>query len=128
MSWSLAETIYVTVGVINLAGIFIWIFICLHMAYSKMDLILEHLKNCPAVTIRAPLRHGGVWGNLFLIGGISGLVTFPKYLIKKGLLDAEDLRSLPAPIVRKLAILQWSALVMLMIILVLAGVAKLDLV
>lgn len=45
-----------------LVCMFVWIGIALHMAYTKMDVMLELLKNCSTVMARAPLRHGGPWG------------------------------------------------------------------
>ncbi|GLK89381.1 hypothetical protein GCM10017655_24430 [Pseudomonas turukhanskensis] len=128
MSLSLADKIYVAAVLIDVGGLLILFGVCLHMAYTKMDLLLEHLKNCKGVTMRAPLRHCGIWGNFLLIGGISGLVTFPKLHLKIGLLDVKDLQDLPHAIKRKLAILQWSTIVMLLILFFLAGVAHLGLV
>nr|WP_095191842.1 MULTISPECIES: hypothetical protein [unclassified Pseudomonas] len=94
-------------GVVILLSI-VWIGVCLHLAYTRLDEMLEPLKNCSAVTIRAPLRHGGPWGKLLLVGGISGIVTFPKSFIKRGELNTEDLASLQPGLKRKLIFLQWS--------------------
>lgn len=91
-----------------LLGMIAWIAICLHLAYTRIDGILEHLKNCTAVTDRAPLRDGGPWGKLLLIGGISGIVTFPNFFVKRGEADSSDLQKLPSNIRRKLVFLQWS--------------------
>jgi hypothetical protein len=127
MTLSLVDKIYVTLLLLDLAGIFILLGACLHMAYTQMDLMLGHLRNCKAVAMRAPLRHCGVWGNLLLVGGISGLVTFPKLHIRIGLLDEEDLRTLPTFIKRKLALLQWSLITLVGTILTLAAVVELGL-
>lgn len=105
MSLSGVDKILVTLAVADIAGIIIWISICLHLAYTQLDVILEHLENSPAVTARAPLRHGGPWGKLLLIGGISGIVTFPGFYLKRGQLSAEDLENLPTALKRKLVIL-----------------------
>lgn len=127
MNLSLVDKIYVTVLLLDLAGIFIVLGACLHMAYTQMDLMLDHLKNSKAVTMRAPLRHFGVWGNLLLVGGISGLVTFPKLHIRIGLLNEEDLRSLPTFIKRKLAVLQWSLIILVFTMLTLSAILELGL-
>ena len=103
---------------------FVWIGIALHMAYTKMDLMLEHLKNCSAIMNRAPLRHGGPWGKLLLMGGISGIVTFPGFYLKRGELSAEDLNSFPAPLKRKLALIQWSVIGLLSAMTLLALIGK----
>ncbi|CAI8845496.1 MULTISPECIES: hypothetical protein [Pseudomonas] len=88
----------------------IWIALMLHVAYTKMDFILEHLKNCKAIMARVPLRHGGAWGKLMLIGGISGIITFPGFYLKRGELSLDDLQAFPKLLKRKFIIMHWSAL------------------
>ncbi|MBD9599612.1 hypothetical protein IB252_07255 [Pseudomonas sp. PDM10] len=109
-------------GVVIIA-MFIWIVVMLHVAYTKMDFILDHLKNCSAITVRTPLRHGGPWGNLMLVGGISGIITFPGFYLKRGELSPEDLQAFPRVLKRKLIIMHWSALGLLatLVLLVLIG-------
>jgi hypothetical protein len=80
------------------------------MAYTKLDLMLEKLKNCSAIVTRAPLRHGGPWGKLLLVGGISGIVTFPRFYLSRGELDVEDLETFPIALKRKLIALQWAVI------------------
>lgn len=125
MTLSLAEKVFMVCGLIDIGGIFVWIGVCLHLAYTKMDLMLEHLKNCSAIMVRAPLRHGGPWGNLLLVGGISGIVTFPGFYLKRGGLSAEDLANFPAPLKRKLAILHGFNIALLLVMVGLAVVVKL---
>lgn len=79
----------------------------MHLAYTKLDMMLEHLKNCSAVKNRAPLKHGGPLGKFLLVGGISGIVTFPGFYLKHGGVNIEDLRNFPPRLKQKLAILQW---------------------
>lgn len=55
MSVSTADKVFLCLGLIDFGGISVWIGIALHLAYTKMDLMLAHLKHCPAVMIRAPL-------------------------------------------------------------------------
>lgn len=114
--------------VVVIVGMFVWVGIALHMAYTKMDLMLTHLKNCSAVMIRAPLRHGGPWGKLLLVGGISGIVTFPGFYLKRGGMSVEDLSNFPVALKRKLAVLQWSVIALLLVMISLAAVIKLGLV
>lgn len=64
MSLSSGDTIFLVIGLIDFAGALISIGISLHLAYTKMDVMLNHLQNCPAVMIRAPLRNAGPWGNM----------------------------------------------------------------
>jgi hypothetical protein len=89
---------------------FIWIGVALHLAYTKADLMLGHLKNSSSVVSIASLRHDGPWGKLLLVGGVSGFVTFSGFYIKRGGLSVEDINSFPAPLKRKLVVLQWSVI------------------
>ena len=94
---------------IVITSMFVWIGVALHMAYTKLDVMLAHLKNCSAVTNRAPLKNAGPFGKFLLVGGISGIVTFPGIYLKHGGVDIEDLRNFPPCLKRKLSILQWAA-------------------
>ncbi|MEG0324859.1 MAG: hypothetical protein RR619_12740, partial [Raoultibacter sp.] len=73
----------------------------------------EHLKNCSAVMAQAPLRNGGPWGKLLLVGWIAGVFTFPGYYLKHGGVSIEDLDNFPAPLRRKLIALKWTAIILL---------------
>jgi hypothetical protein len=105
-----AELIVGSLCGLVLVGVFIWIGVALHLAYTKIDVLLNHLKNCSAIMSRAPLRYGGPWGHLLLIGGISGIVTFPSFYLKRGELSSEDLRNLPEALKRRLVVLQFSVI------------------
>ena len=115
MSLNVVDKVLLSIAIVDLAGLILWIGLCLHLAYTKMDLMLEHLKNCSTIMTRAPLRHGGPWGKLLLVGGISGIVTFPQFYLKRGELSSEDLASFPAPLKRKLVMLQWSVISLLLV-------------
>lgn len=115
MSLNVVDTVLLSIALIDLAGIILWIGVCLHLAYTKMDLMLDHLKNCSAIMTRAPLRHAGPWGKLLLVGGISGIVTFPEFYLKRGELSSEDLAHFPSPLKRKLVALQWSVICLLLV-------------
>jgi hypothetical protein len=114
--------------VVVIVGMFVWVGIALHMACTQLDLMLTHLKNCSAIMIRAPLRQGGPWGKLLLVGGISGIVTFPGFYLKRGGMSVEDLSNFPVALKRKLAVLQWSVIALLLVMISLAAVIKLGLV
>lgn len=115
MSLNTAEKIYLCVALIDFGGLFICIGIGLHLAYTKLDLMLGHLKNCPAVTNRAFLASAGPWGRLFVLGGIMGLMTSPKLYLRDGGASLEDLKSFPTDLKRKLVILQWVGWVLLLV-------------
>lgn len=93
-------------------GVFSWIGIALRIAYTKMDLMLRHLKNSSVVTHLTQLRKGGPWGKLLLVGSISGIVTFPGFYVKRGRVCLDDLSTFPILLKRKLVVLQWGGIVL----------------
>ncbi|WP_339533239.1 hypothetical protein [Pseudomonas mucidolens] len=113
MTVNLADKIFLVAGLLDFGGILVCLGVALHMAHTQMDLMLEHLKNCSAVMVQAPLREGGLWGKLLLIGWIAGVVTFPGYYLKYGGASIEDLNGFPAPLKRKLVMIKWAAIVLL---------------
>ncbi|MCF4994634.1 hypothetical protein GIW70_21565 [Pseudomonas syringae] len=128
MSLDTPEKVLLTIAIVDLAGIFLSIGICLHLAYTKMDLMLDRLKNCSAIMVRTPLRHGGPWGKLLLVGGISGIVTFPNFYLKRGELSSEDLTNFPIALKRKLVTLQWSLIGLLLVMISFGVSVKLDII
>ena len=114
-------------GIIVIVSLLIGLAIALHMAYTQIDLILGRLKNCTAIMVRAPLKHGGPWGRLLLIGGISGVLTFPSSYLKRGELCPEDLKNFPIMLKRKLVVMQWGIIVLMISIVLLALIGKSDL-
>lgn len=98
---------------LGVLGIWIWIAVALHIAYTKMELVLELLKNSSAIKERAFLNNSGPWGKLLLIGGVSGIVTFPGFFLKQGSINTEDLSNLPQSMKKKLVALHWSAITLL---------------
>ncbi len=100
-------------GGVILLGVFIWIGVALRIAYTKMDVMLEHLKNCSLITTLSQLKQGGPWGKLLLVGSVSGVVTFPAFYIKRGRASAEDLSNFPVLLKRKLVVLQWVGIILL---------------
>ncbi|OLF54489.1 hypothetical protein [Pseudomonas chlororaphis] len=101
-------------GGVLIVGLFVWIGVCLYLAYTRLDEMLERLKHCSAVMNRAPLRHGGPLGKVLLVGGISGIVTFPGIYLKHGGVSADDLSEFPASLKKKLAVLQWCGIGLLL--------------
>lgn len=128
MSLSSGDTIVLVIGLIYFVGAFISIGISLHLAYTKMDVMLNHLQNCPAVMIRAPLRNAGPWGNMLLLGAIMGVMTTPKIYLRDGGANAEDLKNFPADLKQKLIVLQWTGWGLLLVMFGLFVAIKLELV
>lgn len=128
MSAITADKVFLVIGLIYFAGAFISIGIALHLAYTKMDLMLNHLKNCPVVMIRAPFRNGGPWGNMLLLGAIMGVMTTPRLYLRDGGACSDDLMNFPADLKRKLVILQWTGWGLLLVMFGLAAAIELQLV
>lgn len=72
MSISTSDAITLGVGLFIFAGCIGFVGVALYVAYEKLDEMLGYFENSPAVTIKAPLKNGGPWGRLFVLGGIIG--------------------------------------------------------
>jgi hypothetical protein len=110
-------------GVVILC-MFVWIGIALRLGYTKMELMLGHLKNSSSVQSLASLKHGGPWGKLLVVGGISGFVTFSGFYVRRGGVNAQDVHNFPATLKRTLAMLQWSAIWLFGVLVILVIVGK----
>jgi hypothetical protein len=108
MSVSTADKIFLCVGLSGFGGVFVCLGIGLHLAYTKMDLMLDYLKNCPAVMNRTLFLNSGPWGRLFVLGGITGLMISPRLYLRDGGASADDLKNFPVDLKRKLIVLHWS--------------------
>ena len=61
-----------------------------------------------------------------VVGGISGFVTFPNFYIKRGRVSAYDIRSLPSSLRYRLVVLQWTVIVLLLIMFCLAAMVEME--
>lgn len=122
MSLSIVDKVLLALAVADIVGLIIWIGGCLYLAYTRMELMLSHLKNSVAVKNMELLRHGGPWGKLLLVGGISGCIAFPGFYIKRGQLDPQDIASFPNDLRRKLVRL-YQSVIGLLLIMVSFGIA-----
>lgn len=104
---STSQTIIVYLGGLVVFSMSACLGVLLHLAYTKMDILLGLFPNSVGVKTLAPLRHGGIWGKLMLIGGISSYVAFPGPYLKNGQLSREDLEAMPNSLRRRLALMQW---------------------
>jgi len=105
MSITLAEKIFLGITLTGFSGMAIWLGIALHFAHTEMDVMLAHLRNCPFVMNRALFHKTGVWGRLFVLGGIASVLMYPSVYLKDGGAVAGDLESFPAKLKRKTVIL-----------------------
>jgi len=84
MSLTTTDKIFLCIGLIDFGGLLVWIGTALYMACTKADEMLRYLKNCTGIMAISPLRHGGPWGKLMFIGGISGFISFAGFYLKRG--------------------------------------------
>lgn len=96
--------------VIPLAILLIGNVIALYLGYTKTDLLLEHFKNSSSTIANTVRFNTGPWGKLQLVGSACVLLTFPRFYIRHGILNAEDFANFPYPLKRKLVALQWSVI------------------
>lgn len=128
MSVSTAEKVYLCVGLIGFAGVFVYLGCAMHLVYTKMELMLGHLKNCPAVMIRAPFKNGGPWGKMFVLVGIMAVIIAPRLYLLDGGASSEDLKNFPARLKRKMIVMHWCGVSCLLILVGLWAVDALGLV
>ncbi|MDB5983977.1 MAG: hypothetical protein JWQ69_4992 [Pseudomonas sp.] len=107
MSLGTTDKIMLCAGLIGFSGLFIFIGAALHLAYTQIDMMVDRLKNCPAVTIRAFLIKAGPWGRLHVLGVMMGLMITPRIFLRSGGASTEDLKNFPADLKRKLIVLHW---------------------
>ncbi|PRA46510.1 hypothetical protein CQZ98_23640 [Pseudomonas sp. MYb115] len=113
MTISTADKIFVTLGLLDFGGIFIMIGVSLHLAYTKLEYMLDHLKKCSMSKTLIPLSEIGPWGKFLLIGEISGALTFPNLYIKHGTVQADDIKNFPAELKSKMIIIHWTFIILL---------------
>ena len=79
---------------IVIASLFICIALALYLGYAQGEEMTKHFKNSSSSITSATHRHSGPYGKMQLVGGISFVVTFPRFFLKHVILDAEDNRNL----------------------------------
>lgn len=102
MSISLNDALILGAGALIFIGCISFVVVALYIAYTKLDAMLGFFKNSPAVMIRAPLRNGGPWGRLFVLGSIVGVLKVPGLYIPDGGACASDISSFPQGLKKKL--------------------------
>ncbi|MGE8154887.1 hypothetical protein ACQKP5_27030 [Pseudomonas vancouverensis] len=102
---------------------FICIGIALFLGHTKGDLMSKHFKSNASFLTIGLYRRTSFYGRVHFILGISSVLTFPGFFLKRGLVSADEIRSFPLKLKRQLIMLQWSGigLVIAMILLVIVG-------
>lgn len=105
-----AELVVGSLCGVVLIGLYIWIGITLYLGYTKGEEMSAYFKKSSSLITLHTNKHKGPLGKLQLVGGIAGVVTFPRFFIKRGIANAEDVESFPLSFRRKLIFLQWSVI------------------
>lgn len=110
MSVSVADALFLASGLIVFGGALVVFGVALHLGYTKGDVLSEHFQNSsPLITVSARI-HTGLRGKTRLVYSISSVVTFPRFFLKYGMVTAEDIDNFPHDLRRKLVVLQWTLL------------------
>lgn len=102
MSLSPESALKLGAGLFIFTGCIAFVVVALYMAYTKLDLMLGCFKNSPAVMIKAPLKNGGPWGRLFVLGAIVGVIKSPDLFISDGGASRADIASFPQDLKKRL--------------------------
>lgn len=85
----------------------------LHIAGSRhFQILLHSLKRSPALCIYLRLwGTRGLAARIRVVASMSGVLACPSYAIRRGALDAEDLRTFPPYLARRIRIATWLTVV-----------------
>lgn len=124
MSLSVPETLFLVVGLIAFGGMFVCLGIWLYLGYAKGDQLRELFKNSHPYITMGSGPHTGPQGKIRLVGSIGLVLALPRSFLKNGLVSAQDIDNFPPALRRKLVSLQWTAIVLLIIGVLLGFTAK----
>jgi hypothetical protein len=122
------EKVLLAVALLNTAGIFIHIGISYYFAYSKMEVMLFHLRNCPAVTHRVPSLKLGASGRMYVFIAITAVLAMPRRLVRIGSASAEDIENFPLDLKRKIIMLYWSCFALALVMLILTLIIEFEII
>lgn len=121
---TLGKEIFLYLGCTLFLAMFIWLGIALRIAYTRMDELLAYFKNSSFISSKAWYRAAGPRFQLLLFGAIAGCATFNGYMIRHGVISAEDIKNLPQPVRQMLVRMHQASWVILLALLTLVVVAK----
>ncbi|WP_051414793.1 hypothetical protein [Pseudomonas sp. QTF5] len=128
MTLRTSEIIFLLVGIVDFAGVFILLGVMLYVAKTKTETILNHLRNSSISSRIIMLWHGGPWGRIYMMSEVFGIMRNPEYYIKAGTLSAEDMKTFPRKLRQNLITLHKLSLIFWAVMMCLGLVAWLDLV
>ena len=94
-----------------MSNIYACLFTTIYWGYKKTDELLSQLQNCTTLIRRAELlKNGGIFAKFELMFSISMIVTMPTLMSRSEVVSMEDVENLPRKEKIKLAILVWTTL------------------
>lgn len=117
-----AEFVVGSLSGVVIVALFICIGITLYLGYFQGEQMCEHFKNSSSIITSATHKHSGPYGKMQLVGGISFVLTFPRFFLKHGIVNAKDIENLPINLRRKLIALQWCFIAVFISMAVLASI------
>lgn len=109
-------TTHIVLGVfigVTFLGMFTLIGYYFYLGYTRMDSILEAVKNCSLINRYRFYLFMGPWGKMMMVAGVGNCLLFSNYLIKHGALDKGDIENFPEPLKGRLLMLQYIGWVLL---------------
>ncbi|MGF6392934.1 hypothetical protein [Pseudomonas plecoglossicida] len=87
------------------------------VAYRFLDKVEASFSNSPMVVgNKAIYAHAGMLGQIMRLGSVSAMLSMKDFCIRKGMLDAEDVRSAPQDL-KKMLICLWLVHLLLFVLL-----------
>lgn len=105
-----AQVVVACVGAVTLLGMLAWIGVVLYLAWTKADEYASYFQNSLFIKLKVTSRRDSLSLQLWYIGSIASCVTFPRRLIERGELSAEDLNNLPPKMKRTFLLIHWASL------------------
>lgn len=102
MSLSTVKDTFMVIVIINFAALILLNAVSLYIARTKIELILNSLKNSSISLSLMMLWDGGLWGRIYMMGEVFGILRNPEIYIYQGKLNAEDIKNFPPDLKRML--------------------------
>lgn len=103
--FGLADYVLACCSVVTMCGGVAVSAVYLYLGFTRMDEILGCVKRCEIVERNKFYFYMGGLGRLIMVGMVAGFLAYPKFLVKKGAMDARDIESFPELLGRRLVIL-----------------------
>lgn len=108
--------------IIGLSGVAIGVYIA---CTRHFDTMLSAFPKSTWAKQQHILGTTSLASRFYLVGSLSGALLFPQYLIRKGVLDAEDVSNFPPSLRRLMSLSIWLAFIGITWLFLMVGLLKL---